>query len=67
MCIAKGRSTIYAYDSHGYLLNFFCSSRQAPNFLNSIYNTILRYCKNGKLFKDKRILRSTPISIIVGS
>jgi len=64
MSIAKGGSTIYVYDTQGTLVNSFCSSRQAANFFNCGYNTILRYCKNGNLFKNNWILCTTPITII---
>lgn len=54
--IAKEGNTIYVYNTHGTLVNYFCFFRQAVNFFNYGYNTILRYYKNGKLFKNKWIL-----------
>jgi hypothetical protein len=32
MSIAKGGNTIYVYDTHGTIVNSFCSSRQTANF-----------------------------------
>jgi group I intron endonuclease len=49
--------TIYVYSSDGVtLLNTFTSARRAQEFLGSSQITILKYAKNGVLFKDKWIL-----------
>jgi len=52
MSIAKG-TAIYVYDSQGTLVNSFSSARKAAEALESNYYTILKYAKNGNIFKDK--------------
>ena len=67
MSIAKGGSIIYVYDTQSILVNSFSSARKAAEYFNVNKGTILSYSKNGKLFGNKWILCTTPISIIVGS
>jgi len=57
MSIAKG-TPIYVYDiaDKTLLVNEFTSAKKAGEFFNVGKDTILRYTKNGKLFKGKWIL-----------
>lgn len=67
MSVAKGGGTIYVYDTQSTLVNTFSSARKAAEYFNVNKGTILSYSKNGKIFQDKWILCTTPISIIVRS
>lgn len=58
MSIVKG-TAIYVYDTQGSLAYTFSSARKAAKFLNCSYPTILKFAKNGLLFKDKWILSIT--------
>lgn len=50
---SKGGSSIYVYDTQGTLVNSFSSARKAAEVLGTNYHTILKYAKNGNIFKDK--------------
>lgn len=56
MSIAKGVGTIYVYDTQGSLVNTFTSAREAGKELNTSHQTILKYVRNGKLFRNEWIL-----------
>jgi group I intron endonuclease len=49
-------TTIFIYLEDGSLVNNFSSARQAGKYFNTDSKTILRYCSNGKLFKEQWIL-----------
>lgn len=53
MSIAKGGGTIYVYDTQGSLVNTFTSAREAAKEFGTQHQTILRYARNGNIFKDK--------------
>jgi hypothetical protein len=55
MSATKGIS-IFAYSENGLLINKFPSVREAGKYFNTDSKTILRYCSNGKLFKEQWIL-----------
>jgi group I intron endonuclease len=59
MSLAKGGSTIYVYDTQGTLVNTFSSARKAAVHLECSYPTILKFAKNGLLFKDKWVLSTS--------
>ena len=54
--VTKGGNIIYIYDTHGSLVNSFCSARKAAEIFNCGYNTILKYLKSSKLFQKQWIL-----------
>ena len=62
LSIAKGGGIIYAYDLNGTLVNTFPSARKAAIFFESNFNTILKYARNGNIFKEKWILSTSLIS-----
>jgi group I intron endonuclease len=49
-------TAIYQYDSHGSLVNTFSSARKAALHFKCSQNSILKYARNGNIFKDKWIL-----------
>ena len=49
---ARGGGTIYVYDTLGIQVNSFSSARRAAEFFNCSQVTILKYVRNGKLFKN---------------
>lgn len=51
--IAKGGGSIFVYNTKGSLVNTFCSAREAGKHFGCTFNTILKYAKNGELFKDE--------------
>ena len=54
---AANGTTVYVYSSDGStLINTFSSARNAAQHFNCGKNTILRYIKSAKLFKEKYIL-----------
>lgn len=55
MSATRGIS-IFAYSENGLLINKFPSAREAGKYFNANSKTILRYCSNGKLFKEQWIL-----------
>lgn len=51
---AKGGGTIYVYNSDKSLLvNSFPSARKAAVYFNVSYKTILKYMRNGLIFKEQ--------------
>ena len=62
MSVAKGGFTIFVYDTQGSLVNTFCSARKAAEYLNTNHQAIMRYIKNGLIFKKQWILSSILIS-----
>lgn len=52
MSIAK-ETAIYVYDTQGTLVNTFSSARKAAEALGTNNHTIMKYAKNGNIFKDK--------------
>lgn len=59
MSEAKG-TTIYVYSSDkSSLIHTFISSRKAGEYFNVSFNTILKYSRNGEIFKDQWILSTT--------
>ena len=50
---SKGGGLIYVYDTQGTLVNTFTSARKAALHFECSQNTILKYAKNGNIFKDK--------------
>lgn len=61
MSIAKG-TAIYVYDTQGTLVNSFSSARKAAIFFDSNFNTILKYARDGNIFKDKWKLSTSLIT-----
>jgi len=55
MSATRGTS-IFIYTENGLFINKFPSARKAGEYFNTDNKTILRYCSNGKLFKEKWIL-----------
>lgn len=55
LSVANG-TTIFVYDSEGYLVNSFSSERMAGIFFNCSYTTIKKYSASGQLFQNKWIL-----------
>jgi len=51
--ISKGGGSIYVYDTQGILINSFTSARKAALHFECSQNTILKYAKDGNIFKDK--------------
>jgi hypothetical protein len=51
--IAKGGGTIYVYDTQDTLVNSFTSARKAAEHFGTNHNTIMKYTRNGHIFKDK--------------
>lgn len=62
MSIAKGAGTIYVYDSQGSLVNTFSSAREAGKEFDTHHQTILKYARNGNIFKDKWKLSTSLIT-----
>lgn len=60
--VAQG-TAIYVYGSDGSLVNTFSSARNAALHFKCSINTILKYARNSKIFKEKWILS---MSIIKG-
>jgi group I intron endonuclease len=58
MSIAKG-TAIYVYDTQGSLENTFNSARKAAEHFGCSYPTILKFAKNGLLFKEEWILSTS--------
>jgi group I intron endonuclease len=56
MSKAKGGGTIYVYDTQDTLVNTFISARKAAEHFDCNHKTIIRYVKNGKIFKEKWFL-----------
>lgn len=54
-------TNIYVYDTQGSLVNTFNSARKAGEYFDSNFNTILKYARNGKLFKSNWILSTSLI------
>ena len=52
MSITKG-TAIYVYDTQGTLVNSFTSARKAAEVLERNNHTIMKYARNGNIFKDK--------------
>lgn len=67
MSIVKGRGTIYIYDIHGSLIDSFSSARKAAEFFNTNHQAIMRYIRNGEIFKEQWFLSSSLISNKVNS
>jgi len=57
MSVARG-TAIYVYSKDGLLINNFPSARMAGVFFNTHSKTILRYLRNGLIFKEKWVLSS---------
>lgn len=55
MSIVKG-TAIYVYDTQGSLAYIFSSARKAAEFFDCSYPTILKFARNGLLFKERWIL-----------
>jgi group I intron endonuclease len=55
MNIIKG-TAIYVYDTQGSLVNIFYSARNAAEYFNSHHQTIMKYVRNGEIFKEQWIL-----------
>ena len=52
MSIVKG-TAIYVYDTQGTLVNTFSSARKAAEVLGTNNHTIMKYARNGNIFKNK--------------
>jgi group I intron endonuclease len=50
--MTKG-TAIYVYDTQGSLVNTFSSASKAAEYFNCTHVTILKYSRNGNIFKDK--------------
>jgi len=61
MSIANG-TAIYVYDSKGTLVNTFSSARKAGKFFDCSYSIILRFARNGLLFKEEWKLSTSLIT-----
>ena len=61
MCVAKGGGTIYVYDTQGSLINTFCSARKAAASFNTNHQLIMRYVRDGKIFKEQWFLSTSLI------
>ena len=62
MSAAKGR-TIYLYTSDkSSLINTFNSGRKAAEYLETSHSTIMRYSRNGLVFKGQWILSTSLIT-----
>jgi group I intron endonuclease len=59
---ARGGGIIFVYDSKGSLHNTFTSAREAGIYFNCTHSTILKYCRNGLMFKGQWILSTSLIS-----
>jgi len=55
-------TAIFVYLEDGSLVNNFSSARQAGKYFNTDNKTILKYCSNGKLFKEQWILSNKETS-----
>jgi group I intron endonuclease len=55
-------TTIYVYNSQGLLVYTFSSSRKAAKFFNCSDPTIMKYARNGEIFKGLWILSTSPQS-----
>src|SRR5574338_36657 len=49
-------TTIYVYNSQGSLVNSFSSSRKAAKFFNCTDPTIMKYARNGELFRTMDLI-----------
>jgi hypothetical protein len=58
---ARGGGIIFVYDSKGTLHNTFTSAREAGIYFNCIHSTILKYTRNGLVFKGQWILSTSLI------
>jgi group I intron endonuclease len=67
MSIVKGGGIIYVYDLQGSLINSFSSARKAAKFFSTNHQAIMRYVRNGEIFKEQWKLSSTLISNKVNS
>jgi group I intron endonuclease len=65
MSATRGIS-IFAYSENGLLINKFPSAREAGKYFNTHSKTILKYCSNGKLFKEQWILSNKDSSLCEG-
>jgi hypothetical protein len=52
---ATRETAIFIYLQDGSLINNFSSAQQAGKYFNTNSKTILKYCSNGKLFKEQWI------------
>jgi glutamate synthase domain-containing protein 3 len=59
MSIAKGGGTIYVYDTQGSLVNTFSSAREAGKEFDTSHQTIMKYVRNGKKFRNEWILSTS--------
>jgi group I intron endonuclease len=63
MSIAKGGGSIFVYSSDKkFLLYTFNSARKAASHFNTNHQTIMRYVRNGEIFKEQWILSTTYIN-----
>jgi group I intron endonuclease len=60
MSAIKGGGTIYVYSKDHKLEKTYCSAREAAKYLGSSYPTILKYAKDGKLFRERWFLSLVP-------
>lgn len=60
MSAIKGGGTIYVYSKDHKLVNTYFSAREAAKHLGSSCPTVLKYAKDGKLFKEQWILSLVP-------
>jgi group I intron endonuclease len=56
---ARGGGIIFVYDSKGSLHNTFTSAREAGIYFNCTHSTILKYSRNGLMFKGQWILSTS--------
>lgn len=62
MSIAKGRSLIFVYSSDKTtLLYTFYSARKAAEYLGTNHQAIMRYIRNGEIFKEQWFLSTSLI------
>lgn len=59
---ASQGTAIYVYDTQGSLVNTFNSAREAGKHFDCTSNTILKYAKNGNIFKDEWKLSTSLIT-----
>lgn len=58
---ARGGGIIFVYDSKGTLHNTFTSAREAGIYFNCTHSTIMKYTRNGLVFKGQWILSTSLI------
>lgn len=63
MNVAKGGGTIYVYDTQSSLVNTFSFARKTVASFNTNHQMIMRYVKNGKIFKKQWFLSTFLISL----